>query len=178
MTPYRVGRTANMTTNVTTILTTTRTHNPLHDVRSEADKKTPIYPGTKMWRKTLKMMIKRKKADIEELVVLVANGTLKQKWVDEHKKSDRVELKMLTYAYYMDTRNTILEMKKFKVLKQKESAHEVSGVTILSTSDDGTTVSAKVVEGDLAYKLVMERMADDVHFYEEMCRSLIANDVF
>jgi len=103
---------------------------------------------------------------------------VKQHWVDEHKKSDRVELKMLTYAYYMDTRNTILEMKKFKVIKQKESAHEVSGVTILSTSDDGTTISAKVVEGDLAYKLVMERMADDVHFYEEMCRSLIANDVF
>jgi hypothetical protein len=111
-------------------------------------------------------------------VVLVANGTLKQKWVDDNMKSDRVELKMLTYAYYMDTRNTILEMKKFKVIKQKESADEVTGVTILSTSDDGDTISTKVVEGDLAYKLVMERMADDVHFYEEMCRSLIAHDAF
>ena len=174
-----------MTTNVTTILTTDRihnplhnTHNPMHDVRSDADKNTPIYPGTKMWRKTLKTMIKRKKADIEEHVVLVANGTLKQKWVDDNMKSDRVELKMLTYAYYMDTRNTILEMKKFKVIKQKESADEVTGVTILSTSDDGDTISTKVVEGDLAYKLVMERMADDVHFYEEMCRSLIAHDAF
>jgi hypothetical protein len=162
---------------------TTTFNNPLHDADGiVSNPNEPIYPGTGKWRKMLKTMIKRKKLDINDLVGLVADGTLEQEWVDADSKSDHVELKLLTYAFYMDTKNTVLQYKKFKAIQQKKSADEVLGVTILSSSYDThgnpRTTTSKFVEGDVAYKIAMERMGDDVKFYEQMCRGLIAHDAF
>ena len=130
------------------------------------------HPGGKAWRKQFKSMINNMKNTIAE------NSThsdrIGQDNVDNMNKFWISRMKMATYAYYCDTKNTILEMKKFKVICQKESAVFIDGVSIISKGIDGTW---DVMEGDDAYKTAMEHMGKDIKFYEELCRILIQHDI-
>ena len=130
------------------------------------------HPGGKAWRKQFKSMINNLKNSIAE------NGTHREEIgqynVLAMNKFWNSKLKMATYAYYCDTKNTILEMKKFKVICQKESALFIDGVSVLCKGIDGTW---DVAVGDDAYKTAMEQMGKDIKFYEELCRILIQHDI-
>ena len=130
------------------------------------------HPGGKAWRKQFKSMINNMKDVVAENRTHIHNGdgdnllSMNKFW--------NTKIKMATYAYYCDTKNTILEMKKFKVICQKESAVFIDGVSVLCKGRDGTW---SVVEGDDAYKTAMEQMGKDIKFYEELCRMLIQHDI-
>ena len=75
---------------------------------------------------------------------------------------EQMNTTMKRFKKERDTKSAILEMKKFKVLCQAKSA-ELLNDTLTS---------------DKAYKRQMEQMASDIKFYEEMCRGMIAGDLF
>jgi len=130
------------------------------------------HPGGKAWRKQFKCMINDAKKLIAEN--RTRGGEIGQDNLLSMNKFWNSKMKMATYAYYCDTKNTILEMKKFKVICQKESAVFIDGVSVICKRRDGTW---DVVEGDDAYKTAMEQMGKDIEFYEELCRILIRHDI-
>ena len=141
------------------------------------------HPGSKIWRKGFKAMIKLQQTMINNKSLSVEN--LKDSFIgpglaDDHvaiatalanepilveieldRKRDMIELRIMQYAYQVDTRNTILEMKKFKKLCQEESADLLNRNT-----------------GDAAFKDNMEAMGEQITYYEGMCKVLVNWNIY
>ena len=147
--------------------------NPIH-ASSFAGK---VSPGGKKWRKMLKIMLDRLKEQKEDSNRRVVEGLLTQQECDRSDTQINIEIRLMIYAYHMDTRNAILEMKNFKVLCQEKSA-AILGIAQYELVVVNTNGVAKTLTGDEAYKTKMERCGDDIKFYEKICRALVSYDCF
>jgi len=153
-------------------------YNPVHNVAEMYGSKDDqhIMPGTKQWRKTLKAMIKEAKKSLAHSEGLLATGEMHIR--DNHSVAmERLVVKILTYAFYHDTRNAVLEFKKYKVLCQNVVADALGddqlNYACMTKQLDGT-FTTESLKGERAFKIISERMQSDIEFYEGICRSLVA----
>ena len=122
-------------------------------------------------------MLDRLKEQKEDSNRRVVEGLLTQQECDRSDTQINIEIRLMIYAYHMDTRNAILEMKNFKVLCQEKSA-AILGIAQYELVVVNTNGVAKTLTGDEAYKTKMERCGDDIKFYEKICRALVSYDCF
>jgi len=154
--------------------------NPIHDIEDIlGDKK--LVPATKIWRKAFKVMIKRAKEAVAHSEELRASGEIKDGGACF--ELERLEVKILTYAFYHDTLNTVKTMKKYKELCSESMTDMMENPTNLRvdgvSSDDITGVyKRELLKGDSGFKIIAERMATDVEFYQNVCRALISYNAF
>ena len=152
-------------------------YNPVHNVAEMYGSKDNqhIMPGTKLWRKAHKAMIKEAKKSLAHSEELLANGELQ---VDTNSvEMERLVVKILTYAFYHDTRNAVLQFKKYKVLCQNIVSDALGddhlNYACMTKQLDGTFTTEEL-KGERAFKIISERMQSDIEFYEGICRSLVA----
>ena len=145
-------------------------YNPVHNVAEMYGSKDDqhIMPGTKLWRKALKAMIKEAKKSLAQC----DSGT-------NTIEMERLVVKILTYAFYHDTRNAVLQFKKYKVLCQNIVSDALGddhlNYACMTKQLDGTFTTEEL-KGERAFKIISERMQSDIEFYEGICRSLVARD--
>ena len=158
--------------------------NPIHDINDIVGDKQ-LRPATKIWRKAFKVMIKRAKNVVAEskhaLTSRVSLSGMPACGSEQMYELEQIEVKILTYAFYYDTRNAVLQMKKYKKICQEITADLLDDDNftfgVVYADDDCNFVKEEFLKGEAGFKIITERMQSDIEFYESICYILIADSI-